>query len=492
MAIILNDNIKINAGKPNDVRYLTTGNTVYLSTDDTNTTIPVPERYTGLTVNILGEEYWYKNGVTDNDLIPKFTLGEFDGITGATNIGYYDGTDNYQRISINVTHKIYGGNLTTEEVEKYKGFYRSDFGYYYRDEFGRIMVGAPTSTTIGSPLIGRRPFIKESGEVKSFVWNLQNNGSTELEGWVLIDGDVRLLVGQEVINIEYYQPDIVAITASTFVSGQTYTVPDATITIDPVIDVVGDGTTVFNQAPVYSRTIIDGTTLEFRTLRSITPNTLNVTYDNAFVNIGTSANNYVTDARNGLYVTGLTLGLASNDEYVVRMGGPLTEPTNITIPVTGASLTITDQRLTTCGILYGGNYESGFQPRSLVTKQYVDNSITGGSQIKSVCILPTTCQSYTVQEGDFFIGARTDNIVGLNTFQTVILPNPTTLPQGMVVVISDYDGFAGIEYAPDSFCCIQISGLIYGGVSDIETKYGTLSYINNGTYWSITGFSPTP
>ena len=487
MAIILNDNIKINAGKPNDVRYLTTGNTVYLSTDDTNTTIPVPERYTGLTVNILGEEYWYKTGVTDNDLIPKFTLGEFDGITGATNIGYYETqtieSKQYDRLQVSVDILIDKGLQPTTFTE-YWGVYESAYGYYYRDSSGRIVVGAPPDG------LYRRPYIKANAPIKSLVWNEEVIGSESLRGWALINGDAQLQIGEFVENIEYYNGNTDNVfTGNTFPTGVTSV---GSLTVSFMEKVTPSGDVVINQGPVYSRTILSGTTLEFRTLRSITPNTLNVTYDNAFVNIGTIANNYVTDARNGLYVTGLTFGLSSNDEYVVKLGGPLTEPTNITIPATGASLTITDQRLTTCGILYGGNYESGFHPRSLVTKQYVDNSITGGSQIKSVCILPTTCQSYTVQEGDFFIGARTDNIVGLNTFQTVILPNPTTLPQGMVVVISDYDGFAGIEYAPDSFCCIQISGLIYGGVSDIETKYGTLSYINNGTYWSITGFSPTP
>ena len=81
MAIILNDNTKINAGKPIDTRYLTTGNTAYLSTGATNAAIPIPLRYTGLTVNILGTEYWYKNGVDNTNLIEK----KFDSVIPSGN-----------------------------------------------------------------------------------------------------------------------------------------------------------------------------------------------------------------------------------------------------------------------------------------------------------------------------------------------------------------------------------------------------------------------
>ena len=87
MAIILNDNLKINAGKPIDSRYLTTGNTVYISTGATNSAIPVSLRYTGLTVNILGIEYWYKTGVADINLVEKTNskINPANYITGATN-----------------------------------------------------------------------------------------------------------------------------------------------------------------------------------------------------------------------------------------------------------------------------------------------------------------------------------------------------------------------------------------------------------------------
>jgi len=118
MAIILNDNLQINAGKPVDSKYLNATNTPYSAITEVNSAISVSYRYSGLTVNILGEEYWYKDGITDGDLIPKslggggtasgdriekhivqansFNLGEVIGWSGGTYVsaiadGTFDG-----------------------------------------------------------------------------------------------------------------------------------------------------------------------------------------------------------------------------------------------------------------------------------------------------------------------------------------------------------------------------------------------------------------
>lgn len=81
MAIVLSDNIKVNAPKPVESKY----NNIlvpYTDTSQANTLIPVGERYRGLTVNINGIEYWYKDGVSNGDLIKKSASGS---VTGATN-----------------------------------------------------------------------------------------------------------------------------------------------------------------------------------------------------------------------------------------------------------------------------------------------------------------------------------------------------------------------------------------------------------------------
>ena len=74
MAITLNDGLKINAPRATDMRYgkLTSGKTApYPSKAEALALIPVPYRHVGLTINIANEEWWWKMGVNDEDLVIK-------------------------------------------------------------------------------------------------------------------------------------------------------------------------------------------------------------------------------------------------------------------------------------------------------------------------------------------------------------------------------------------------------------------------------------
>ena len=74
MAIVLSDNVQTNAPKPSDSRYL--NNLVpYSSTTEATTCIAAGVRYSGLTVNVGGVEYWWKDGTGDGDLVLKTTGG---------------------------------------------------------------------------------------------------------------------------------------------------------------------------------------------------------------------------------------------------------------------------------------------------------------------------------------------------------------------------------------------------------------------------------
>ncbi len=88
MAIELNDNLKILVGAPIDNKYLDDTNSSYTNIGEVNTAIGTGQRYVGLTVNISNEEYWYKDGVDDLDLIEKLPSGGTGGgIDGIQNIG---------------------------------------------------------------------------------------------------------------------------------------------------------------------------------------------------------------------------------------------------------------------------------------------------------------------------------------------------------------------------------------------------------------------
>ena len=84
MAIPFPDNISVGVGNPLDSRYLSNLNTPYIDTSAVTTSIVESQRYVGLTVNVDNLEYWFKDGILDNDLVLK-SLGGTSILTGATN-----------------------------------------------------------------------------------------------------------------------------------------------------------------------------------------------------------------------------------------------------------------------------------------------------------------------------------------------------------------------------------------------------------------------
>lgn len=110
MSININDNFNVSAPLPIDNRY---GNgsslpfVSYTSTSSANAAIPSGKRYIGLTV-IIGTpivEYWYRDGILDANLVPKFYNVTSSGTSittslfnsGETNFTqtYLDGTNNF-------------------------------------------------------------------------------------------------------------------------------------------------------------------------------------------------------------------------------------------------------------------------------------------------------------------------------------------------------------------------------------------------------------
>jgi hypothetical protein len=116
MAILINDNYDLAANKPFDARYL--------NIDTPWTDIPavlagIPTyRYIGLTVNIAGVEYWWKDGVGDGDLVEKIFTGG-GTITGATNGLHING--------VNDKEVVLGGDLITGTTINGLGSHELDF-----------------------------------------------------------------------------------------------------------------------------------------------------------------------------------------------------------------------------------------------------------------------------------------------------------------------------------------------------------------------------
>ena len=70
MSIKLSDSIRVGQQKPLEDKYFNEL-VPYTSTSQVNNLLPKAIRHIGLTVNINGEEYWYKDGIEDYDLIFK-------------------------------------------------------------------------------------------------------------------------------------------------------------------------------------------------------------------------------------------------------------------------------------------------------------------------------------------------------------------------------------------------------------------------------------
>lgn len=66
--------IKVNNPKPLDYYYFESDGTPYESTSEVTTAIPSAIRYQGMTVNVVGVEYWFGDGTADEDLVVKSTI----------------------------------------------------------------------------------------------------------------------------------------------------------------------------------------------------------------------------------------------------------------------------------------------------------------------------------------------------------------------------------------------------------------------------------
>lgn len=109
MSIKLSDSIRVGQQKPLEDKYFNEL-VPYTSITQVNTLLPKSVRHIGLTVNINGEEYWYKDGIEDSNLVLKvpnidtFLGGKLNKPTTTSNTASYpfvvgeDGNGNSARL----------------------------------------------------------------------------------------------------------------------------------------------------------------------------------------------------------------------------------------------------------------------------------------------------------------------------------------------------------------------------------------------------------
>ena len=265
MAIIINDNIRVNAGKPVDAKYLSSGNTAYASIAAVNAAISVPERHIGLTVNIMGVEYWY-TGVTSSPIQKKYdTIAPTTAfVTGGTNLGFFSGFTGVQTLPIE-----YALNPTN-----YSGNYYSTYGYFFRGKDGNIHEGASSDGIL------KRAYIKTTAPVKSWVWN-EYTGSSNMLGWILVDNNIQNYIGLFVNGLTYYPPAI-SYNQTSWTSG-TNPNNGSNVTFNVISGSLITGSTIVIGGAVFA--FKDHNNLHFRTIQTKTPNIIGITIDEANIYI---------------------------------------------------------------------------------------------------------------------------------------------------------------------------------------------------------------
>jgi len=109
MAIPLNDNISVQANKPQDPRYHRADNTPWTSVAEVNAGISAVLRYPNLTVSINGTEYWYHPTIADGDLVAKVLGG---GVTEHSALNLDDGTNPHGTTASDVGALESGDNIS--------------------------------------------------------------------------------------------------------------------------------------------------------------------------------------------------------------------------------------------------------------------------------------------------------------------------------------------------------------------------------------------
>lgn len=180
MAIIVNDNFSINTGKPVDSKYLNIS-TPWNSVNQANNNIPLSYRYTGLTVNILGSEYWYRTGITDSHLVLKSFGG---GITTATNGLKLNNDGTIISLGGTLTGDTIFDGTASKYVLKYGGNYHTSYD-------GNTLVDKNYVDSIANGIVAKEPVLVAT------TGSITLSGLTTIDG-VTLSGGNRILVKDQV------------------------------------------------------------------------------------------------------------------------------------------------------------------------------------------------------------------------------------------------------------------------------------------------------
>ena len=402
MSIEYNDNILIKANKPSESKYLNVSQR-WDSVLQVNTNIPLHYRHQGLTVNVMGVEYWYRDGVSDLDLVVKNNGG---GLVDVNNGLTLNNVNNIISLGGVLTgNTIFNGGIS-EYTLQYAGNYSAN--YNNRSLVDREYVD---STSQG---------IRPKQAVKAATTeNISLSGLLVIDGYQLVAGNRVLVKNQNTLadngvydaaagawtrsNDFDNSSNVVSGSYMFVLTGDTNAGYSFVLTTEDPVD-VGVDDLVFTE---FSRTnpIIGGIGID------VTNNNSTYTVDFNGTNIAGNGlvwlNNEISlDSHNiniiDYSITGVTNGLRKYDAHNVSLGGPLTGNTMIELVYASTSKFVVGN---------GSNLTNWFGGRIEVCRD--DSSILNN---KAVIGTRGDTNNYSISTYNPTLGVETISVIGGNNF----------------------------------------------------------------------------
>lgn len=177
MAINFTDSIRVGQQKPLEDKYFN-GLVPYTSIDQVNNLLPRKIRHIGLTVNIKGEEYWYKDGIENANLVLKVpNLQDITDVIDAISYVEYSSDKINWHSNVRVTdiwmrQKI-GKNGVWSEPFLIKGMDALNITVW--SENGNVFTNGDISTTLVATVFKGAEDITNSIPSNKFNWKRQSS-----------------------------------------------------------------------------------------------------------------------------------------------------------------------------------------------------------------------------------------------------------------------------------------------------------------------------
>lgn len=481
MAISLSDSVRVGQQKPLDDKYYN-GLAPYTSISEVNSSIASGVRYRGLTVNINGTEYWYKDGITNTDLVEKL----------AQSNEYYNGltiTDNVVKLG----GIISGDTVITSDLSGITSFnITAGSGIFDNGWLGTFDIYQVGAVEIKSKTIDNNKSASLYLSVEESLYELRTSS--------LIDNFhvSNIYANSTGLGLYYSRNNATSLNADGSI---TFTISDSGIILSD--DSIGHAKRGIQYNADYSA---DFTINSLPNLGWVTGNTLSL---NGTWNNSTMTGNYVlTNPAPGpfdvkevnFYFSGTTYGInliATNDPFyyaTLRTAShelKLSDEEGFNITTNSEQISINASSPTFSGLVYNDDYVANFLPNSLITKQYVDNAT-------AIDYLPLSGNTPTsLFTGDIYIGTGQTNISNIFTGTGNILINAATYGTGRDIVLQGTDGESNIwlrqngidlEYEIGSNA-IDFKGIVYN--ADYSVNYTDRSLVDRAyvefNYLSLNG-----